>query len=90
MFRPCSRAGRVTDEPELCPGRGWMSANSDLQFVIFRDLKDGYKWRLSSTSGQTVEYSERGYSHKSECEHDLYRLKDDRYPYAKVRDAATG
>jgi uncharacterized protein YegP (UPF0339 family) len=67
-----------------------MFASSDLKFVIFRDLKDGYRWRLSSASGQTVEHSERGYSHKSECEHDAYRLKDDRYPYAKVLDAAIG
>jgi hypothetical protein len=68
-----------------------MSASSDdLQFVIFRDLKDGYKWRLSSPSGQTVEYSERGHDHKRECEQDVYQLKDAYYPYAKVRDAATG
>jgi uncharacterized protein YegP (UPF0339 family) len=67
-----------------------MSATSDLKFVIFRDVNDGYRWRLSSASGQTVEYSERGHLHKRECEYEVYRLKDDRYPYAKVRDAATG
>jgi len=66
-----------------------MSA-TDLKFVFFSDLKDVYKWRLSSASGQTVEYSERGHDHKRECEHDVYRLKDDRFPYAKVRDAAIG
>jgi uncharacterized protein YegP (UPF0339 family) len=60
------------------------------KFVLYRELGDGYRWRLSSASGQTVEDSERGYDHKGECEHDVYRLKDDRYPYAKVRDAATG
>ena len=89
MFRPCERAGRVIDEPERSPGRGWMSA-SDLKFVIFRDMKDGYRWRLSSPTGETVEYSERGHDHKGECEQDVYRLRDDRYPYAKVRDAAMG
>ena len=67
-----------------------MSASSELKFVIFRDVKDGYRWRLSSPSGETLEYSERGHSHKSECEHDVYRLKGDRYPYAKVLDAAIG
>jgi uncharacterized protein YegP (UPF0339 family) len=66
------------------------ASSSDLQFVIFRDLKDGYRWRLRSASGQTVEYSERSYSHKAECDHDVHRLKDDRYPSAKVRDAAIG
>jgi uncharacterized protein YegP (UPF0339 family) len=90
MFLPGGRAGRVIDEHERCQGRSRMSASSDLKFVIFRDVKDGYRWRLSSASGQSVEYSERGYTHKSECEHDVYRLKDDRFPYAKVRDAAIG
>ena len=63
---------------------------SDLKFVIFRDLKDGYRWRLSSPTGETVELSERSHLHKGECEQDVYRLKDDRYPHAKVRDATIG
>ena len=67
-----------------------MSAGSDLKFVIFRDVKDGYRWRLSSASGQTLERSERGYLHKGECAQEVFHLKDDRYPYAKVRDAAIG
>ena len=90
MFLPGGRAGRVIDEHERCPGRSRMSASSDLKFVIFRDVKDGYRWRLSSATGETVELSDGGYTHKSECEHDVYRLKDDRFPYAKVRDAAIG
>jgi uncharacterized protein YegP (UPF0339 family) len=67
-----------------------MCASSELKFVIFRDLNDGYRWRLSSETGQTVERSERGHDQKGECEHDVFRLKDDRYPYAKVLDAAIG
>jgi uncharacterized protein YegP (UPF0339 family) len=63
---------------------------TDLKFVIFRDVKDGYRWRLSSASGETVEHSERGHGHKGECEQDVYRLKDDRYPHAKVRDVSIG
>ena len=89
MFRPRGRAGRVINEAERSPGRGWMSA-SDLKFVIFRDLKDGYRWRLSSPTGETLEYSERGHRHKDECDHDVNRLKDDRYPHAKMRDATIG
>jgi uncharacterized protein YegP (UPF0339 family) len=90
MFRPCGTVGRVTDEPERSLGRSRMSTSSDLKFVIFRDLKDGYRWRLSSPSGQTLERSERGHLHKGECAQEVYRLKDHRYPYAKVLDAATG
>jgi uncharacterized protein YegP (UPF0339 family) len=38
---------------------------SDLKFVIFRDMKDGggYRWRLSSAAGETLERSERGHPH---------------------------
>ena len=68
--------------------KGLDVAGSDLKFVIFRDLKDGYTWRLTSVSGETVEYSERGHLHKGE--HDVYRLKDERYPHAKVLDAVNG
>ena len=67
-----------------------MTASSDLKFVIFREVKDGYRWRLSSPTGETVELSERAHSHKDECVHEVHRLKGDRYPYAKVRDAAIG
>jgi uncharacterized protein YegP (UPF0339 family) len=63
---------------------------TDLKFVIFRDLQDGYRWRLSSPSGQTLERSERGHDHKGECEQEVFRLKVDRYPNAKVLDAAIG
>jgi hypothetical protein len=67
-----------------------MSASSELKFVIFCDLKDGYKWRLRSTSGKTVERSERGHDHKGECAQEVFRLKDDQYPNAKVLDTAIG
>jgi hypothetical protein len=63
---------------------------SDLKFVIFCDLTDGYTWRLSSASGQTLERSERGHRHKGECAQEVFRLKDDQYPKAKVLDAAIG
>ena len=66
-----------------------MSA-SDLKFVIFRDVQDGYRWRLSSPTGETVELSERAHLHKDECVQEVHRLKGDRYPLAKVRDAAIG
>jgi hypothetical protein len=36
--------------PRTRPKRRRMSA-SDLKFVIFRHLKDGYRWRLSSPTG---------------------------------------
>jgi uncharacterized protein YegP (UPF0339 family) len=81
--------GRVIHETERSLGRSRMTA-SEQKFVIFRDLKDGYRWRLSSPSGETLERSERGHLHRGECAQEVYRFKDDQYPYAKVLDAATG
>jgi uncharacterized protein YegP (UPF0339 family) len=82
--------GRVVDELERSLGRSRMSSSSDLKFVIFRDMKDGYRWRLSSASGETLERSERGHLHRGECAQEVFRLKDDQYPNAKVLDAAIG
>jgi uncharacterized protein YegP (UPF0339 family) len=65
-----------------------MSA-SDHKFVIFRDLKDGYRRKLSSTTGETLEIS-RGHYDKGECEQEVHRLREDRYPGAKVRDVSVG
>ena len=65
-------------------------STSDLKFVIFRDLKDGYRWRLSSARGETLERSKRGHLHKGECQQEVFHLKDHRYPNAKVLDAAIG
>ena len=88
MFRSCARACRVIDEPERCPESCWMSAR-DLKFVFFLEINDGYRWRLGSPKGETLELSDRPPSHE-ECARDVYRLREDRYPYAKVCDAAIG
>jgi hypothetical protein len=46
------------DDPRTSTRRTRMIA-SDLKFVIFRDMKDGYyRWRLRSATGETVELSE--------------------------------
>ena len=55
-------------------------------------MKDGggYRWRLSSSAGETVGRSEVGHPHKGECEREVSRLKADRYPDARVLDATVG
>jgi uncharacterized protein YegP (UPF0339 family) len=65
-----------------------MSA-SNHKFVIFRDLKDGYRWRLNSARGETLEISP-GHYDKGVCEQEVHRLREDRYPGAKVRDVSVG
>ena len=66
--------------------------DSDLKFVIFRDMKDGggYRWRLSSATGETMERSDRGHPKKGDCEEEVSRLKADRYPDARVLDTSFG
>ena len=59
---------------------------SDLQFLIIQDVKDGYRWRLRSAEGETVDYSQQGHRNKGDCEQEVHRLRDDMYPDAKVRD----
>ena len=62
-----------------------MSA-SDLEFRIIRDVKDGYRWRLRSAGGETVDYSRQGHPNKGDCEQEVHRLREHTYPGAKVRD----
>jgi uncharacterized protein YegP (UPF0339 family) len=56
------------------------------KFVIFRDLKNGYKWRLRPATGETIATSERGHRHKGECQQEVYRVKEEKYLDAEVRD----
>ena len=66
-----------------------MSA-SELEFLIIRDVKNGYRWRLrSAAGGETVDYSQRGHRHKGDCEQEVVRLREHRYPGANVRDVSS-
>jgi uncharacterized protein YegP (UPF0339 family) len=65
-------------------------STSDLKFVIFRDVNDGYWWRLRSAGGETVAISERGFQDKAYCQQEIQYIKSDKYPSAEARDAAIG
>ena len=47
-----------------------MSA-AELKLVLFRDLKDSYKWRLRSARGETIKTSKRGHRDKEGCKQDF-------------------
>jgi uncharacterized protein YegP (UPF0339 family) len=67
--------------------KGGLVSAIDLEFRIIHDVKYGhYRWRLRSAGGETVDYSQLGHLHKSDCELEVHRLRDDMYPGAKVRD----
>jgi len=61
-------------------------AASGLQFLIIHDVKDGYRWRLRSAGGETMDICQRGHRHKSDCEQEASSLRNDMYPGARVRD----
>jgi uncharacterized protein YegP (UPF0339 family) len=65
-------------------------SGSDLKFVIYREVEDGYSWRLRSARRETVESSGRGHRHKGECEQEVHRLREEGYPGAAVRDLTLG
>ena len=48
--------------------------DSVLKFGIFRHIYDGYRWRLRSANGETVELSEGGHPRKDECGRDVRGL----------------
>ena len=61
------------------------------KFVLYRDLGNGYRWRLRSATGDTLAVSATGHREKSACEADLRAFMADHHPDAEVVDAtATG
>ena len=57
------------------------------KFVLYREVGDGYRWRLRSATGETLAASEAAYATKSACEADLLAFMDDRHLEAEVLDA---
>jgi uncharacterized protein YegP (UPF0339 family) len=58
------------------------------KFVLYRDLKDGYRWRLRSPDGETLAESPSGHRKKSACEAEIHAFMAD-HPGAVVLDATT-
>jgi uncharacterized protein YegP (UPF0339 family) len=47
----------------------------DFRFAVFRQINDGYRWRLRSANGETVELSEGGHPREDECVREVRGLK---------------
>ena len=57
------------------------------KFVVYRDLKDGYRWRLQTATGETLAASSRGHRDKSSCYQEIRTVMAD-YPGADILDVA--
>ena len=55
-------------------------------FVLYRDVGDGYRWRLRSPNGKTLAASARGHEEKASCEEEVRVAMAD-HPGAGVLDA---
>jgi uncharacterized protein YegP (UPF0339 family) len=55
-------------------------------FVLYKDLGDGYRWRLRSPTGETLAASPQGHREKTSCEAEILAAVAD-HPGAKVLDA---
>ena len=56
------------------------------KFIVFRDLTDGYRWRLRSSTNETLAASGRRHEEKAACEQEVERLRAENYPYAQILD----
>lgn len=57
------------------------------KFVLYRDLGDGYRWRLRSATGETLAASGAGQPDKSACEADLRSFMAEHHLDVEVLDA---
>ena len=61
------------------------------KFVLYRDLKDGYRWRLRAPDGQTLAASARGHRQKASCEEECGRpWPTTRAPGSSTRPTGSG
>jgi uncharacterized protein YegP (UPF0339 family) len=65
--------------------RGRKVAQEGNTFVLYRDLGDGYRWRLRGPDGQTLAESAHGHEEKAHCEEEMRAAMAD-HPGAEVLD----
>jgi uncharacterized protein YegP (UPF0339 family) len=70
----------------VLPHRGEEGLKQKAKFIVYRDFKGGYRWRLHSGEGATIASSESGHHGKAGCEQEMKRWMLE-YPDASVRDA---
>jgi uncharacterized protein YegP (UPF0339 family) len=76
-------AGTVaTTQSQASARSGTARGSSDdstrsLTFEIYRDQKEGHRWRLKATNGQIIATSGQGYKDKRDCKNAIDRIKKD-------------
>ena len=57
------------------------------KFVVYRDIEDGYRWRLRSAAGETLAAASQGHLDKTSCYEEMRSFTAE-YPTADVLDVA--
>ena len=60
------------------------------KFILYRDLRNGYRWRLRAPTGETLSVSSRGHRDKSSCYEEIRTLMAEQHPDADILDVALG
>ena len=63
-----------------------MSKGEGNKFVLYRDIGDGYRWRLRGPDGETLAEFAHGHEEKAPCEEEM-RAAMAGHPGAEVLDA---
>jgi uncharacterized protein YegP (UPF0339 family) len=62
-------------------------SKAESKFVVYRDLKDGYRWRLRAATGETLGASSRGHLDKRSCYEEIRTVMAD-HPGTDILDVA--
>ena len=62
-------------------------SEAESRFVVYRDIEDGYRWRLRSAAGETLGVSSRGHGEKSSSYEEMRSVMAE-HPEADILDVA--
>ena len=65
-------------------------SEAESRFVVYRDIEDGYRWRLRSAEGETLGVSSRGHGEKASCYEEMRSSVMAEHPEADILDVAVG
>jgi uncharacterized protein YegP (UPF0339 family) len=58
------------------------------KFIVYRELEDGYRWRLRAATGETLGASSRDHRDKFSCFEEMRSVMSE-YPEAEILDVAS-
>ena len=63
-------------------------SEAESRFVVYRELGNGYRWRVQTTTGETLAASSRGHRDKHTCYDEVRTVMAEQHPSADIQDVA--